>query len=80
MILRECVACHAKSIPRIVRLYKGTVLKGWHDVSDFVEGGDSEPGTKWLCSVCTHGTLQCDRCKMRFESILQRCPTCGELN
>jgi hypothetical protein len=82
MMLQQCIACSAKSVPIIVRLYRGTVLKGWHDVSDFVqkEGGEvgemSEPGTRWLCDFCTRGTLQCGKCKTRFNSTEQRCPAC----
>lgn len=80
MELQECLACHARAIPIIVRLYQGTVLKGWHDVSIFIEssGGEmSEPGTKWLCEKCTRGTLQCSRCQTRFNSTEQRCPACS---
>ena len=73
--LQQCIACRAKSVPRVVRLYRGTVLKGWHDVSTFYE--DCEPGTKWLCNFCTAGTLQCNQCKTRFESTRQRCPECS---
>jgi hypothetical protein len=75
MKLHECIACRAKSVPLVVRLYRGTVLKGWHDVSNFYD--DAEPETKWLCNQCTRGTLQCDKCKTRFNSAEQRCPTCN---
>jgi hypothetical protein len=81
MKAQECIVCHIRSAPIIVRLYHSTVLKGWHDVSDFVpgiedDGSMSEPGTKWLCHRCTRGTLQCDKCKTRFNSADQRCPSC----
>lgn len=74
MKLEECVACRAKSVPRIVRLYQGTILKGWHDVSNFYD--DAAPETKWLCNCCTAGTLQCEHCKTRFPSIERQCPVC----
>jgi hypothetical protein len=79
--MKECIACHVRSRPLIVRLQHGGILKGWHDISTFVSNGDEfgsmcEPGTKWLCANCTRGTLQCGKCMTRFSSIEQRCLAC----
>jgi hypothetical protein len=78
--IKECIACHVRARPIIVRLLRGgEVLKGWHDMSDFCNDEDGcmlERGTKWLCAGCTAGKLQCGKCMTRFESIRQRCPAC----
>jgi hypothetical protein len=83
MTLQKCIACRAQSVPRIVRLHRGSIIKGWHDVSDFVQKSSGEPGemsdrgTQWLCDCCTRGTLQCGKCKTRFNSTEERCPACN---
>jgi hypothetical protein len=79
----ECIACHVKAVPKVVSLHHGATLKGWHDVSSFVgdEVDTPEPADpKWLCHRCTRGTLQCGKCKARFDSIKQRCPECSPVD